>query len=94
MTEQQPRRPLSTKVGAYRTLGQTWAASPEAEAAQKSKAEAEAAQQDLLAALKAAGFKVQAPDAGVGFTCDPETAVALAEWLRAQPPAKPRRRKW
>lgn len=84
MTEQQPRRSLSSKAAAYRTLGHTWAASPEAEEAKRQKAESEAAQQELLAAFKVAGFNVQAATAGVGFSCDRNTAVALAEWLRAR----------
>lgn len=100
MTEQQPGRPVSAKVAAYQTMGQKWletmgdARPARLDPTPKERSdEDEAALQELLAAFKAAGFKVKAAGAEIGITCDHSTAVALAEWLRAQPPAKrPRKR--
>jgi len=96
MTEQLPQgRPISAKAAGYQALGRKWKAeNPNAaEEQQQRHAEAESAQQDLVNALRAAGFEVYPTDISrarqsVGIGCGRETALALAEWLRAQPPAK------
>lgn len=100
MTEHQPpKRPTSSRVAAIRKMAQSpeyqrqleeqqQAAAAEAEAVRRVSAADAEAQQDIIAALNAAGFKVF-PDARKGhvtvrLSCAPRTAGLVAAWVRQQ----------